>query len=167
MSSVQNAPVGQAIALMSKIQNQLTWFVRCSEFGVLWMNFGEPHLSVQGPYRSNWQLFVESADWEAVGGPYRASRTSEASERDQALDQLDGQRLLDARFDQQTARWVLTFDLGGILVIGRAKLGAEEVGSEQDENQWTLFFWNAGSATWTLDGRLVFEGQQDRSHTAA
>lgn len=175
MSYTQNIFISQAITLMSRIQNQLTWFVRYSEFGVLWLNFGEPHLSVHGPYRSNpssnsevkaalgrrlvkptgdWQLFIESADWEAVGGPYHAS---EASERSQVLDQLDGQRLLTARFDQQTARWVLNFDLGGILMIGSAKLDDADVGSERDESQWTLFFWNAGSATWTLDGRLVFE----------
>ena len=152
------------------------------------MDFGEPHLSVQGPYRSNsssnaevkavlgrrmvkptgdWQLFVERTDWEAVRGPYRASRTSEASEQDQVLDQLDGQRLLDVRFDQQTARLVLNFDLGGILMIGPAKLHEAAASGEQDESQWTLFFWNAGNATWTLDGRLVFEGQQDKPHTAA
>lgn len=42
-------------------------------------------------------------------------------------------------------------------MIGSAKLDDADVGSERDESQWTLFFWNAGSATWTLDGRLVFE----------
>lgn len=178
MSPNQDAFISQAATLMSRIQNQFTWFVHCSEFGVLWLNFGEPHLSIHGPYRSNspsnaeveavlgrrlvkptgdWQLFIESADWEAVGGPYRASRTSEASERDQVLDQLDGQRLLTARFDYQTARWILNFDLGGVLIIGAAKPEDADVGSERDESQWTLFFWNAGSVTWTLDGRLVFE----------
>ncbi len=115
----------------------------------------------------DWQLFIENADWEAVGGPYRASRTSEASERDRVLGQLDGQRLLNARFDQQTARWVLDFDLGGILMIGPAKLDEADGGGERDESQWTLFFWNAGNATWTLDGRLVFESQHDGPHIAA
>ncbi len=188
MNLIQNTSINKASALLLKIQHQFTWFVHCSEFGVLWLNFGEPHLSIHGPYRSNpssnaeikavlgrrlvkptgdWQLFIESADWEAVGGPYRASRTSEASERNQVLDQLDGQRVLNARFDQQTARWVLSFDLGGILMIGSAKPGEADDSSEPDESQWTLFFWNAGSATWTLDGRLVFESQQDRPPIAA
>lgn len=188
METPRTAMIEQAVGLLLKMRGQLVWSVCCSEYGVLWMNFGEPHLLVHGPYRSNpssspaakaalgrrmvkptgdWQLFIESADWEAVGGPYRASRTSKASERDQVLRQLDGQRLLDVRFDQQTTRWVFTFDLGGILVIGRAKLDAAEVGSEQDESQWTLFFWNAGNATWTLDGRLVFESKEDRPHIAA
>lgn len=188
MEIMQSNFVIQAKATLSKLQHQFTWFVHCSEFGVLSLNFGEPHLLVHGPYRSNpssnaetkavlgrrlvkptgdWQLFIESAHWEAVGGPYRASRTSEASERDQVLNQLDGQRLLDARFDQQTARWVLNFDLGGILMIGAAKLDEADDSSERGEDQWTLFFWNAGTATWTLDGRLVFESQQDRPSIAA
>ena len=131
--------IQQEATLLSELQSSLVWSVHCSEFGVLSLNFGEPHLSIHGPYRSNpssstkvkaalgrrlvkptgdWQLFVEVADWEAVGGPYKASRTSIVSERDQVLDQLDGQRLLDIRFDQQTAQWIFTFDLGGILVIG-------------------------------------------------
>lgn len=178
--------LSQATALLLKIQNQLTWFVHSSEFGVLWLNFGEPHLLIHGPYRSKpsshakvkavlgrrvikptgeWQLFIESADWEAVGGPYQASRASGASERTQVLDQLDGQRLLNARFDQQTARWTLNFDLGGILVIGSAKPDEAYISSEPDESQWTLFFWNAGSATWTLDGQLVFESQTEIAPT--
>ena len=110
----------------------------------------------------DWQLFVEVADWEAVGGPYKASRTSIVSERDQVLDQLDGQRLLNIRFDQQTAQWNFTFDLGGILVIGSPKPDEAEVGTERDESLWTLFFWDAGNATWTLDGRLVFESRRDK-----
>lgn len=187
MQPAQHSSVKQAADLLLKMQGHFIWSVYCSEAGVLCVNSGEPHLSVHGPYRSNpcssttvkaalgrrmvkptgdWQLFIESADWEAVGGPYRASRTSEASERDRVLNHLDGQRLLNARFDQKTARWVLNFDLGGILMIGPAKLDEADVGSEQDESQWTLFFWNAGNVTWTLDGQLVFEGQQDKQHTA-
>ena len=180
--------IQQATALLSKLQGFLVWSVHCSEFGVLSLNFGEPHLSIHGPYRSSpsssakvkaalgrrlvkptgdWHLFVEDADWEAVGGPYKASRTSKASERDQVLDQLDGQRLLDFRFDQQTAQWFLTFDLGGILVIGSPKQDGAEVGNERDESLWTLFFWDAGNATWTLDGRLVFESRPDKPHVVA
>jgi len=185
---IQNNLIAKATQLLLQMQNKITWFVCYSEYGVLSLNFGEPHLSIHGPYRSNpssnaeikaalgrrlvkptgdWQLFIESAGWEAVGGPYRASRTSEASERNRALDQLDGQRLLNVRFDQQTARWVLNFDLGVILMIGSAKPGQADDSSERDEDQWTLFFWNAGNATWTLDGRLVFESQQDRPPIAA
>ena len=180
--------IQQATTLLSELQSSLVWSVHCSEFGVLSLNFGEPHLSIHGPYRSNpssstkvkaalgrrlvkptgdWQLFVEVADWEAVGGPYKASRTSIVSERDQVLDQLDGQRLLDIRFDQQTAQWIFTFDLGGILVIGSPKLDEAEVGTERDESLWTLFFWDAGNATWTLDGRLVFESRRDKPQVVA
>jgi hypothetical protein len=107
------------------------------------------------------------ADWKAVGGPYKASRTSEAFERDRVLDQLNGQRLLSIRFDPQAAQWVFTFDLGGILMIGSPKLDEADMGGERDESQWTLFFWDAGSATWTLDGRLVFESKQDKAQVVA
>ena len=129
----------QTTALPSEFRGSLVWSVRYSKLGVLSLNFGEPRLLVHGPCRSNpsssakvkaafgrrlvkptgdRQFFVEDADREAAGGPYEASRTSKASERDQVLGQLDGPRLLNIRLDQRTAQWIFTFDLGGILAIG-------------------------------------------------
>lgn len=93
----------------------------------------------------DWQLYVEVADWKAIAGPCQVSRLSEAHERDRVLGQLDGQRLLNVRFNQQAATWVLDFDLGSILTIGPSVLAEANDGSHPDGAQWTLFYWGAGN----------------------
>ena len=150
-------PRAQAAELLLRLKGRLVWSVGCSEYGVLRVNFGKPHLRVHGPYRADpsrsaqvkaalarrvveptgdWQLWVDAANWEVAAGLFRASPLAGVPEQKQVLRQLDGQRLLGIRHDQPAARWMFDFDLGGVLTIGPLAPGQADMGQG---GQWTLF----------------------------
>jgi hypothetical protein len=39
----------QTVEILSSLRGEYVWFVRCGEYGVLWLDFGNPHLSVREP----------------------------------------------------------------------------------------------------------------------
>ena len=113
--------------------------------------FGAPRLTIREPYRSEcpsvevrksaarrhvrprgeWFLFVCSCEWRVLSGEEQvASSASEASAIEQAVRDLDGQKLIAVEVNPVDGTSQFRFDLGGALSTWPA-------GGETDE-QWCL-----------------------------
>ena len=123
-----------------KLYGMPCWNVKQGYGSFLTLEFGEPHLVVREPrtptrktskrvreslarrlvyLRGDWHLWIYCCDW-AIYDRRQQIVTSEGPKRKikQAADFLNGQALQDASFHYRGCRSVLTFDLGGRLVVG-------------------------------------------------
>jgi hypothetical protein len=127
----------------------LTWHVRRGVGTFLTMEFGAPHLSVREPIEprhttspkgirrlkqrvvhivGDWHLWIQHADWRLTTAHAKLTSDDEiGTPLDDALADLDGQKLLSAEVAAERNRWTLTFDLGGSLEIWPANYEAEEL----------------------------------------
>lgn len=143
------------------------WAVSKGFAGYLTIEFGNPHLKVRDPIAArhatsplarellarrrvypvgDWSLFVENYHWLVCQSGECVGAEDESVEK--ALERLDGQKLVDARFDDFLE---LSFDLGTSL---RLKSGPVD---ERGAAQWTLFRFQGQSVTLENDGTLSVE----------
>jgi hypothetical protein len=122
---------------------QYVWFVRRGFENILRMDFGQPHLAIDGPYRASpassqkavnaldrrtvqptgrWHLFVDDGDWSVTTKRHQCRRLdTDLKNVDETLRQLDGQKILKIDYKSETGEWIFEFDLGGLLHIGLSK----------------------------------------------
>ncbi len=170
MGDKEKLDTNKAAEMLSAMHGQYVWSVRCGEYGVLRLDFGDPHLTVRGPYSTagksgrlalalqrrlviptgEWHLFVEGGLWSIEAGGLRCSRTDQQFDT-RAFDQLDGQKLISADYDPASAGWLFTFDLSATLLIRERRL------QEDDDTQWTLFFKEGGSLSCEAGNQFFLE----------
>jgi hypothetical protein len=144
----------KAAELIASLAGEYTWWVRCAEYRILRMEFGTPHLRVQGPGfpaalandkvktalnrrivvpTGKWSLFIEDGLWRVeAGGPACDRLNSNAPEIDLCLDSLSGQKVTSVSISEETGSLAISFDLGGFLEI-------HANADFDDGNQWILF----------------------------
>lgn len=172
MNSPKKINAAQTNEIWAEIIGQYAWFVRCDESRILRMEFGAPHLSVQGPQgglqpgrKSNpalsrrvviptgqWSLFVEDGNWEISTDIGNCSRNgSDPSFIDACLNRLSGQRLDSAQVRTQDVVLTLEFDLSAKLTI--------QIARDYEENsQWIVFFEDGSNLSFIGPDDIEIEG---------
>lgn len=163
-------------APLAPLIGQLVWNVKRGVGTFLTMEFGAPHLSVREPIvpksavsprgqralrrrrvfvEGDGHLWIQHADWklETAHGML-ASADHVDTELDEALLDLDGQRLQSAVVESAANRWQLKFDLGATLDIWPAKYEAEVL--------WSLHAWNGHITVCRQDGSC-FDEEAERA----
>ncbi|MBV8524319.1 MAG: hypothetical protein JOY71_19690 [Acetobacteraceae bacterium] len=166
-------------AALAGLLGQLAWGVRRGYGSFLTIEFGEPRLFVREPIQSVssdsldirqrlsrrhvsvhgiWHLWITHGSWTLVTVNYAtSSEESEAAKVEPALTQLDGQRLVSAKFNRSSAEIHLSFDLGAHLRIGPG----QQV--DRDEDQWQLFAPDGSIVNCDQIGRIALvSGKQPR-----
>lgn len=148
------------------------WGVRTGHANNLTLEFGDPHLEVREPKRSEspsprvrrllarrrvfvhgaWHLWVRSADWSLR---LRGGRTTTSAAPDPSVvAELDGEALVSCAVHPRTLRMVLRFDLGAALTVTRP------AAAEDDDELWSLYLPRRTVLTLRADGRYC-HGRSD------
>ncbi|MGO9673132.1 MAG: hypothetical protein ACLPSF_03010 [Methylocella sp.] len=162
--------IDQAVEILSSLRGEYVWFVRSGDYGVLRLDFGNPHLTVREPSPTagkserlaialqrrlvvpagKWHLFIEFGLWSVEAGGFRCSRLDGQFD-ERAFGQLDGQKLISVAYTPESAEWVFRFDLSGVLSVRCRHLDAERY------DQWMLFFENGGCLYCENTNRIFLE----------
>ena len=156
----------QALGMLSELIGQYAWFVRCAEDGILRLEFGDPHLTIQGPKEpryegseavrralnrrvvvptGQWSLFVEDGLWNVEADGLTCSRADRDKVRiETCLSVLSGQKPTSIAIGKDGVGLSVEFDLSGKLSI------LDEL--EGDELcQWMLY---------SKDGIIAYNGEE-------
>lgn len=157
-------------SLFRPLQGQYVWGIRRNIGSYLSLEFGEPHRRVREPKASaspservsrlmarrrvhiigDWTLGIWDTHWEITTSNATAtSFDTDAAQVDEALQELDGQALLEVRDGPTLASTIFQFDLGGSLRTWPA--------SEEEDDQWCLFTFQGPAVSFRNDGVLVVE----------
>ncbi len=166
----------EARNLFAPLIGEYVWFVRCGESRILRMEFGKPHLVVQGPINGStsvdkpvnpalsrrvvvptgqWSLFIDDGLWSVEAFDLKCSRFDpDQSEVDLCLSRLSGQKLITADVSQDIYSLNMKFDISGFLYV-QFKPGSQE------SSQWILFSEDGWNMSYNSDGTIDIE-QYDR-----
>lgn len=157
--------------LFAPLVGQLVWQVHRGIGTFLTLEFGMPHLSIREPIAASsdspprvrrnlnrrgvyvtgdWHLWVQYGNWMLLtsGGVLNRGDPSD-SPLDECLRDLDGQRFMSVERGNREGSCLLRFDLGGILEIWPS--------TEIPDDQWALYNWNGEIASYSSDGKLIFD----------
>ena len=172
MTEIQKLTIGEATSAFTPLVGQYAWWIRCTDYRVLQVEFGDPHLRVQGPWSvepleaerprsvanrrlvlptGTWSLFVEHGLWTVDALGLTCSRSlSTQDEIDLCLSRLDGQRLTSARIKDRSSILHLEFDLEASLSVALSP-------DLDDDDQWTLFRHRGPSISYQTSGDIEVE----------
>jgi hypothetical protein len=157
--------------LLQPLVGCIAWGVDRGHGSFLRMEFGAPHLVVRDPIAprhatsskarhalsrrrvhiiGDWSFWVQDGDWVLRASTGTLDSTDlPGSPLDEALRDLDGQRLLSIAPGSEPNSIVLTFDLGAILMI--------QPSTQTRESQWSLHVWQGPIVTFEHDGSVSSE----------
>jgi hypothetical protein len=171
---------GRAMEQVRKLWQPLTgriaWGVGRGHGSTFHMEFGTPHLIVREPVtpkhattaraqrllqrrsvnvQGDWTFWIMYGDWRLRTRDGELDSTiSPGSPADEALRDLEGQKLLSIGTGAKPSSSVLTFDLGAVLDIWPS--------AEMQDAQWSLHAWNGRVVSFKHDGSLAFEDAKPR-----
>lgn len=166
----------QVRELWHPLIGRIAWGVDRGHGSAFHMEFGAPHLVVREPVKpkhatsaktqrllqrrsvnvqGDWSFWVMYADWSLHTRDGVIDCTiSPGSPADEALRDLEGQKLLSIEAGEKPNSCVLTFDLGAVLEIWPS--------AEMLDDLWSLQAWNGRIASLQHDGSLAFEDAKPR-----
>jgi hypothetical protein len=170
MNRESNLNINQAVEFLSSLRGEYVWFVRSDEYGILRLDFGNPHLSIREPNpianssknvadalqrrlvipTGKWHLFVESGLWSIEAGGFHGARTDQQIDP-KVFGQLEGQKLTSVEYLPDACEWIFKFDLSGTLSI------KAPVSEDGGDSQWVLFFENGGCLSCEGANRISIE----------
>ncbi len=150
------------------VLGQLAWSVRKGHGSFLTFEFGQPRVTIREPVAASagaseavrkslarrrvfisgdWQLWIQNAHWEIETRYEKVnSDTFDAVSLQEALKELDGQRLLSVSADASDGSCVLGFDLGASLTL--------RPNANVDDDQWSIHAADGSWITCGMDGSL-------------
>ncbi len=162
----------EACDLFIPLIGEYVWFVRCVESRILRMEFGKPHLVVQGPRNvstsvdkpanpalsrrvvvptGQWSLFVDDGLWSVEALDLKCGRfDSDQSEIDLCLSRLSGQKLITAAVSKDIYTLVMKFDISGSLNI---QFNCDF----KESSQWILFAEDEWNLSYSSQGSIDIE----------
>ena len=171
MTIERKIEVHQAMSIVSELIGQYTWFVRCAEDGILRLEFGDPHLTIQGPMEprhdgsealrrvlsrrvvvptGQWSLFIEDGLWSVEAGGLICSRADpHKGKTETCLNLLSGQKPTSVAIGKNGVGLSVEFDLLG-------KLNIFDDLNGDNPCQWMLYFRN-GVIAYINEQQVVFE----------
>ena len=167
---------------VASIIGQLVWSVKRGHGSFLTMEFGNPNLAVREPIVSSaknmpivveslgrhvsikgtWHLWVQEAAWSVATGEKKSSFNQDKMLIDEVLKNLDGQKVTSIDFEENKARLIIKFDLGGILNI----LPLPEQ-LEPDIIVWSLHKWNGNTTSISQNGDVTIENHTSEPSTSS
>ncbi|MDR3461403.1 MAG: hypothetical protein P4L76_03685 [Beijerinckiaceae bacterium] len=181
VASIKLTPAA-AIEKLAPMTGQYCWGVMTDTYGVLRIDFGEPHLEFRHPSaRQNdpdlsaalervysrrfvsavvqWRLFVWEGFWTIHAPGDMCDRTvAEAGDNTvPCLSALNGQKLASIAWDAASGEWRFSFDLGGLLAIKREPGAPDTPVDPKVDHSWSVFFEGGGNLTCVRDDWMELE----------
>lgn len=162
-------PLNDLEDIFRPVVGRLAWSVRKGHGSSLTVEFGSPHIAVREPIAASpgasekvrrnlakrrvtlvgeWHFWIQYAQWRIQTANFAAtSEMEEIALIDDALDELDGQKLLSVTLGSTPQAHTLNFDLGGSLHIWPS--------FENYDDQWSLYDANGSIVIFKRDGTFV------------
>ncbi|MBW0005450.1 MAG: hypothetical protein JO216_18405 [Hyphomicrobiales bacterium] len=155
---------------------ELVWSVHRGHGTFLTMEFGLPHRIIREPIVASkeasarvkrnlakrrvtivgdWHFWIEMAHWEVKTTNCSVSdHDVQAVKIDEALHELDGQKLLSVGFGEQASSCILRFDLGGFIHIFPYE-NYQHSGKDSETQLWSISHFNTQIVYLKADGTLT------------
>ena len=178
MTKAANISVQDALHRLAELNGEFVWLSSIELGYVLRLEVGDPRLRIEEKLFNavnaadptdrrrivrpvgRWSLFVGGGHWQIKHGEQEIHRLnatyadSSVSVRRQ-LTQLDGQKIVDIRWQRDLEEWVFDFDLGASVSIRAAAGETDHLFSEQ----WLVFSSRGGVLSCVCNDMMALEGE--------